>query len=48
MSETCWRCQGFGSWHDCGEDTCSCLDPEDDTFCEICHGEGTLPEDCDE
>lgn len=45
MSETCWSCNGEGSWHDCGEDSCCCLNPIDDTFCNICHGEGVLPED---
>ena len=26
----CWQCGGEGWFgHDCGEDTCCCLDPED-------------------
>jgi hypothetical protein len=38
---TCWNCGGEGtSGHDCGEDSCCCLDPEDDQPCQICHGEG--------
>jgi len=37
----CWNCGGEGfSGHDCGEDTCCCLDPEDDVVCDICKGEG--------
>ena len=31
---------GFG--HDCFEDCCCCLDPEDDK-CGTCDGEGTIP-----
>ena len=37
----CWQCGGDGVYgHDCGEDTCCCLDPEDDDPCEVCDGEG--------
>lgn len=37
----CWSCGGSGfTDHDCGEDTCMCLDPEDDTECEMCRGDG--------
>lgn len=36
----CWRCGGSGYLeHDCGEDTCCCMDP-DDIECDLCHGEG--------
>lgn len=39
----CWRCGGAGGWHDCGDDCCSCLDPEEITQrCGQCGGEGTL------
>lgn len=37
----CWNCGGEGySYHDCGEDTCCCLDPEDNVVCDVCGGEG--------
>lgn len=37
----CWQCGGEGfSHHDCGEDTCCCLDPEDNVPCDICRGKG--------
>lgn len=29
MDETCWICGGAGGHHDCGEDTCCCLDGDD-------------------
>jgi hypothetical protein len=42
--ETCGACDGEGYYHDCGEDTCCCLNPEeDDCFpCEECGGTGYL------
>lgn len=37
----CWQCGGEGvSGHDCGEDTCCCLHPEDNEPCDICDGNG--------
>lgn len=37
----CWNCGGEGySHHDCGEDTCFCLMPEDNVICDICNGVG--------
>lgn len=37
----CWQCGGEGySDHDCGEDTCCCLDPEDNVRCDVCNGKG--------
>jgi hypothetical protein len=38
----CWNCDGDGfSYHDCGEDTCACLDPEEKNVrCNECHGLG--------
>jgi hypothetical protein len=37
----CWSCGGSGfTDHDCGDDTCMCLDPEDYTECEVCRGDG--------
>lgn len=34
--ETCGYCGGFGGGHDCGEDTCCCLDPEPNVPCDFC------------
>jgi hypothetical protein len=37
----CDYCGGDGlGMHDCGEDTCPCLDPEPNTVCPMCEGEG--------
>ena len=37
----CWNCGGDGfSYHDCGEDTCCCLEPEDNVTCDVCMGMG--------
>lgn len=37
----CWNCGGEGfSDHDCGEDCCCCLHPENNVECDICDGEG--------
>lgn len=43
--DDCWRCHGEGGWHDCGDDTCCCLDPEDPDSddwgaCPECDGTG--------
>ncbi|MBI4714424.1 MAG: hypothetical protein HY760_00495 [Nitrospirae bacterium] len=40
--EDCWKCGGEGlCGHDCGEDTCCCLDPdEDNVTCDACFGGG--------
>lgn len=41
--EECWQCGGDGVFgHDCGEDSCCCLEPEDDEICEICGGVGAF------
>ena len=45
--QPCWRCHGDGGWHDCGEDCCPCLYPEDRTSpdwitCPECGGTGEL------
>ena len=38
---TCWSCGGEGGYHDCGEDTCCCLDPDEITnACSECRGNG--------
>ncbi|MGZ6446905.1 MAG: hypothetical protein ACXWRA_02650 [Pseudobdellovibrionaceae bacterium] len=34
---TCWQCDGHCLvGHDCGEDTCCCLEPEDNVVCDVC------------
>lgn len=39
--ESCWSCMGNGGFHNCGEDTCVCLDKETlQDVCEECDGEG--------
>lgn len=39
----CYNCDGGYSYHDCGQDCCCCLDPEDNVTCDICDGrEGWL------
>lgn len=39
--EPCDWCGGDGtSGHDCGEDTCCCLEPEENVTCHICDGKG--------
>ena len=38
---TCDTCGGEGvDGHDCGDDTCCCLYPEENIVCDICDGEG--------
>jgi hypothetical protein len=39
----CWHCGGEGGFHDCGEDCCCCLYPEDNLneACQECRGEGS-------
>lgn len=38
---SCWNCGGEGvSGHDCGEDCCACLKPQDNVRCDICDGRG--------
>lgn len=37
----CYECGGTGfSSHDCGEDSCNCLYPEDNVPCDTCQGAG--------
>lgn len=36
----CWNCEDGLSGHDCGEDCCVCLYPEDNVRCDICNGRG--------
>lgn len=44
----CWACWGEGDYHDCGEDSCCCAEPEIDEMwpCEECQGEGGWPCHC--
>jgi hypothetical protein len=39
---SCQRCLGDGGWHDCGDDSCPCLNPERDYWveCRECEGHG--------
>ena len=41
---TCQGCGGLGEYHDCGEDTCCCLNPEasDMWECHECEGHGVV------
>jgi len=36
----CYACDEGHSHHDCGEDTCCCLNPEPNVKCDICNGDG--------
>lgn len=39
--EECTECGGDGyADHECGEDTCCCLNPEDNVPCDCCRGDG--------
>ena len=38
--EECPDCEDGYSYHDCGEDTCCCLDPEPNVPCDTCDGHG--------
>ena len=41
VMESCDVCDGDGVYgHDCGEDCCCCLDPEDNLDCDYCGGRG--------
>lgn len=42
---TCPACGGAGGFHDCGEDSCCCLDP-DTSICETCNGDGEVSCPC--
>lgn len=38
--QECWNCSDGFTGHDCGEDCCACLEPEDNVICDICDGDG--------
>lgn len=40
VSEECEQCNEGLDGHDCGEDCCCCLDPEDNIPCQFCRGRG--------
>lgn len=42
--EECEQCGGEGvDGHDCGEDCCCCLHPEENVRCDACRGQGSFP-----
>lgn len=44
--ETCTNCGGSGlDGHDCGEDTCCCLYPDENMICQECFGAGRVESD---
>lgn len=38
--QECRDCEDGLSGHDCGEDVCCCLDPDDNMICDTCGGRG--------
>ena len=38
--EHCDECDEGFRGHDCGEDCCMCLHPEDNVLCDVCDGNG--------
>ena len=39
----CRNCAGEGyTHHDCGDDSCCCLNPENNVICHVCNGEGYI------
>lgn len=38
--QDCEECEDGFDGHDCGEDTCCCLRPEDNVTCQYCDGTG--------
>lgn len=41
LFEDCTNCGGSGlRGHDCIDDTCCCLDPEENVECDVCDGQG--------
>lgn len=39
-TEPCEYCEDGYDGHDCGEDCCCCLEPEDNMICQYCDGSG--------
>lgn len=45
----CDYCGGSGvDGHDCGEDVCCCLNPEDNLVCQFCGGKGGIQQSEDD
>lgn len=42
IGECCDACGGEGFYHDCGDDTCCCANPDEDDLlvCDECGGRG--------
>jgi hypothetical protein len=40
LTERCDQCEDGFDGHDCGEDCCCCLYPEDNMVCQYCDGAG--------
>jgi len=40
MWQVCDQCEEGYSYHDCGEDSCCCLDLLPNVVCDVCNGEG--------
>ena len=43
VMESCHACFGEGGFHNCGDDTCVCLDKSANVMCEECDGTGEYP-----
>jgi hypothetical protein len=41
-TERCNECEDGLDGHDCGEDCCACLHPEDNVPCQYCDGSGVF------
>jgi hypothetical protein len=38
--EHCDRCDDGYDGHECGDDCCACLHPEENVICDVCNGKG--------
>ena len=38
--QECLNCEEGYSYHNCGEDTCACLNAENNVQCDVCNGNG--------
>lgn len=41
FTEDCGECEDGFDGHDCGDDCCCCLHPEENVVCQYCGGTGT-------
>lgn len=47
LTEECENCDGTGiSGHQCIEDCCFCIDPEENALCFNCQGTGKVVDEC--